>query len=55
MCEDTGELDGGPIDLSGVSLRDLAGVDRTVLDRELARLLERGDSGEGSAGFTNRV
>jgi FXSXX-COOH protein len=55
MHEDIGELDGGPIDLSGVRLRDLPSLTGSVLDRALARLLERDDPAGKAAGFQNRV
>lgn len=55
MREDTGTPDDGPIDLSGVSLRELSSLPGSVLDRELARLLDRGSRSEKAAGFQNRA
>ena len=55
MRDDTGELGGGPIDLTGVPLRDLADVPGSVLDRALARLLDRDGPDDKAAGFSSRV
>jgi FXSXX-COOH protein len=55
MHEDAGELGGGPIDLSGVPLRDLAALSGSVLDRALARLLDREGPDQEAAGFQSRV
>jgi FXSXX-COOH protein len=55
MQEDAGDHGGGPLDLSGLPLSDIADIPGSVLDRELARLLARGDLGEEAAGFQSRV
>jgi hypothetical protein len=55
MPEDAGEHGGGPLDLSGLPLRELADIPRSVLDRELARRLARDDLGQEAAGFQSRV
>jgi hypothetical protein len=55
MHEDVSELDGGPIDLSKMPLRDLSGLSGSALDGELARLLGREDADEKAAGFQNRI
>lgn len=55
MPDDAADHGGGPLDLSGLPLRELADIPRSVLDRELARLLARGDLGQEAAGFQSRV
>jgi FXSXX-COOH protein len=55
MREDAGDLGGGPIDLSGVPLRDLFDLSGSALDRALARLLDRTGPDQEAAGFQSRV